>query len=132
MQFRPERFMTIKDTRMMARALTERWPITSQQRELMIKVLLSIAANTQHSPRERTSAIKALISADRNNIEQEKIQQAEEHHSEKMQGEQLDRIANAAQRLGLARVVDAIAQDRSGSDSSGNVAESRTANNLER
>lgn len=123
--------MGIRDTRMMARALRERWPIDDRQRELMMRVLMQIAADASNSPRERTSAIKALISADRNNIEQEKIQQAEEHHSEKMQGEQLDRIANAAQRLGLARVVDAIAQDRSGSDSSGNVAESRTANHLE-
>lgn len=131
MQFRPERFMTIEDTRMMARALTERWPITSQQRELMIKVLLSIAANTQHSPRERTSAIKALIAADAVNMAQSKIVQENQHHHERLQSDQLDRIANAAQRLGLARVVDAIAQDRSGSDSSGNVAESRTANHLE-
>ena len=123
--------MGIRDTRMMARALRERWPIDDRQRELMMRVLMQIAADASNSPRERTSAIKALISADRNNIEQEKIQQAEEHHSEKMQGEQLDRIANAAQRLGLARVVDAIAKDRSGSDSSGNVAESRTANHLE-
>lgn len=123
--------MGIRDTRMMARALRERWPIDDRQRELMMRVLMQIAADASNSPRERTSAIKALISADRNNIEQEKIQQAEEHHSEKMQGEQLDRIANAAQRLGLARVVDAIAQDRSGSDSSGNVAKSRTANHLE-
>lgn len=123
--------MGIRDTRMMARALRERWPIDDRQRELMMRVLMQIAADANNSPRERTSAIRALISADRNNIEQEKIQQAEEHHSEKMQGEQLDRIANAAQRLGLARVVDAIAQDRSGSDSSGNVAESRTANHLE-
>lgn len=123
--------MGIRDTRMMARALRERWPIDDRQRELMMRVLMQIAADANNSPRERTSAIKALISADRNNIEQEKIQQAEEHHSEKMQGEQLDRIANAAQRLGLARVVDAIAQDRSGSDSSSNVAESRTANHLE-
>ena len=123
--------MGIRDTRMMARALRERWPIDDRQRELMMRVLMQIAADASNSPRERTSAIKALISADRNNIEQEKIQQAEEHHSEKMQGDQLDRIANAAQRLGLARVVDAIAQDRSGSDSSGNVAESRTANHLE-
>ena len=123
--------MGIRDTRTMARALRERWPIDDRQRELMMRVLMQIAADASNSPRERTSAIKALISADRNNIEQEKIQQAEEHHSEKMQSEQLDRIANAAQRLGLARVVDAIAQDRSGSDSSGNVAESRTANHLE-
>lgn len=123
--------MGIRDTRMMARALRERWPIDDRQRELMMRVLMQIAADANNSPRERTSAIKALISADRNNIEQEKIQQAEEHYSEKMQGEQLDRIANAAQRLGLARVVDAIAQDRSGSDSSSNVAGSRTANHLE-
>jgi len=123
--------MGIRDTRMMARALRERWPIDDRQRELMMRVLMQIAADASNSPRERTSAIKALISADRNNIEQEKIQQAEEHHSEKMQGEQLDRIAIAAQRLGLARVVDAIAQDRSRSDSSSNVAGSRTANHLE-
>jgi hypothetical protein len=123
--------MGIRDTRAMARAITQRWPMDDRQRELMMRALMQIAADTKNSPRERTSAIKALISADRNNIEQEKLQQAEEHHSEKMQGEQLDRIANAAQRLGLARVVDAIAQDRSGIDSSGNVAESRTANHLE-
>lgn len=123
--------MGIRDTRLIARALRERWPMDDRQRELMMRVLMQIAADQNNSPRERTSAIKALISADRNNIEQEKLQQAEEHHSEKMQGEQLDRIANAAQRLGLARVVDAIAQDRSGIDSSGNVAESRTANHLE-
>ena len=123
--------MGIRDTRMMARALRERWPIDDRQRELMMRVLMQIAADASNSPRERTSAIKALISADRNNIEQEKIQQAEEHHSEKMQGEQLDRIAIAAQRLGLARAGDAIAQDRSRSDSSSNVAGSRTASHLE-
>ena len=123
--------MGIRDTRTMARAIRERRPIDDLQRDLIMRMLLQIAADTKNSPRERTSAIKALISADRNNIEQEKIQQAEEHHSEKMQGEQLDRIAIAAQRLGLARVVDAIAQDRSRSDSSSNVAGSRTANHLD-
>ena len=92
---------------------------------------MQIALDPSRSARERTSALKGIIACDRLNLEQEKIQQAEEHHSEKMQGEQLDRIANAAQRLGLARVVDAIAQDRSRSDSSGDVAESRTANHLE-
>jgi uncharacterized hydantoinase/oxoprolinase family protein len=92
---------------------------------------MSIAADQTNSPRERTSAIKALISADRNNIEQEKLAQIDEHHSERMEGEQLDRIANAAQRLGLARVVDAIAQDRSGSYPAGNVEAGRTGSNME-
>jgi len=123
--------MGIRDTRMMARALTQRWPIDPEQRNLMMRVLMKIAADANNSPRERTSAIKALIAADRNNIEQEKLAQIDEHHSEKMQGEQLDRIANAAQRLGLARVVDAIAQDRSGSHSAGNVEASGTRGGLE-
>lgn len=113
--------MTIEDTRMMARALTERWPITLQQRELMIKVLLSIAANSQHSPRERTSAIKALIAADAVNMAQSKIVQENQHHHERLQSEQLDRIAAVAQQLGLTRVVDAIATERPGSDSIANV-----------
>lgn len=123
--------MGIRDTRMMARALRERWPIDDLQRDLIMRMLLQIAADTKNSPRERTSAIKALISADRNNIEQEKLAQIDEHHSERMQGEQLDRIANAAQRLGLARVVDAIAQDRSGRHPDGNVEAGRTGSNME-
>lgn len=105
----------------MARALIERWPITSQQRELMVKVLLSIAANSENSPRERTSAIKALIAADAVNMSQSRIAQEREHHSERMKSEQLDRIAAVAQQLGLTRVVDAIATERPGSDSVANV-----------
>ena len=115
----------------MARAITDRWPLSTEYRQSIIKVLMQIALNPSCSPRERTSAAKALIAADAVNMAQSKMVQENEHHSEKMQGEQLDRIANAAQRLGLARVVDAIAQDRSRSDSSGDVTESRTANHLE-
>ena len=123
--------MSIKDTRMMARAITDRWPLSAEYRTSIIKVLMQIALNPSCSPRERTSAAKALIAADAVNMAQSKIIQENQHHQERLQSEQLDRIANAAQRLGLARVVDAIAQERSGSGPSGNVAESRTANNLE-
>ena len=114
--------MTIADTRMMARALTERWPITSQQRELMMRVLMSIAADQKNSPRERTSAIKALIAADAVNVKVDQVEQERQHHAERMKSDQLDRIAMAAKQLGLARVVDAIATERSGSNSVGNVA----------
>ena len=115
----------------MARAITDRWPLSAEYRTSIIKVLMQIALNPSCSPRERTSAAKALIAADAVNMAQSKIIQENQHHQERLQSEQLDRIANAAQRLGLARVVDAIAQERSGSGPSGNVAESRTANNLE-
>ena len=123
--------MGIRDTRMLVRAVEQRYNIPKEYYEALPKLFMQIALDPSRSARERTSALKGIIACDRLNLEQEKIQQAEEHHSERMQGEQLDRIANAAQRLGLARVVDAIAQDRSRSDSSGDVAESRTANHLE-
>lgn len=109
--------MGIRDTRMMARALRERWPIDDRQRELMMRVLMQIAADASNSPRERTSAIKALISADRNNIEQEKIQQNDEHHGDRLDMERLHRIAGVAKQLGF----DAIAERAIEAGSSGSV-----------
>lgn len=106
---------------MMARALSERWPIKDEYRVIVVRKLLAIIADPESSRREVTAAIKALISADRNNIEQEKLSQIDEHHSERMQSEQLDRIAAVAQQLGLTRVVDAIATERPGSDFVANV-----------
>ena len=67
--------MGIRDTRMMARALRERWPIEDRQRELMMRVLMQIAADASNSARERTQAIKAIISADAVNLKAQEIQQ---------------------------------------------------------
>jgi hypothetical protein len=64
---------------MMERALRERWPIKPEYREKMILSLMAIVADRNASPRERTSAAKALIAADQLNIEQEKIEQVDEH-----------------------------------------------------
>ena len=107
--------MGIRDTRMLARALEQRWPMSPEYRQSVIRVLMQIALDSNNSPRERTSAAKALISADRNNIEQEKIQQNDEHHGDRLDMERLHRIAGVAKQLGF----DTIAQRAIEAGSSG-------------
>ena len=93
--------MGIRDTRMMARALVERWPIEQRQRELMMRVLMQIAADSNNSARERTQAIKAIISADAVNLKAEEIQQQNEHHHDRIDLASLHRIAEVARSIGL-------------------------------
>jgi hypothetical protein len=57
----------LKDTRMMARALEQRWPMPSQVREDVITALSAILTCETTSPREKISAAKALISAEKQN-----------------------------------------------------------------
>ena len=120
-----------RDVRLLAMAVRGEWPVTPTQRELALQVLTRVLVDPNAGHRAKVAAAKALMDADKVNLKADQLQQENQHHRERLQSEQLDRIANAAQRLGLARVVDAIAQDRSGSDPSGNVAESRNANHLE-
>jgi hypothetical protein len=57
---------------MMERALAQRWPIKPEYRELIVKRMLRIIADPKSSPREVTSATKALLAAESQN-------QADEH-----------------------------------------------------
>jgi len=68
-QIRLGRFneMPIRDTRMMARALTQRWPIKPEIREAVVRRLLRVIADPQSSPREVTAAARALMSAEAQN-----------------------------------------------------------------
>jgi hypothetical protein len=61
----------IKETRLMARALMQRWEISQEQRADLIQTLMQIATDVSNSPRERTTAIKAIISAEKQNQEDE-------------------------------------------------------------
>ena len=63
--------MGIKETRLMARALMQRWNLGEEKRNEIIDVLYSIAKDVSNSPRERTSAAKALMSAEKQNQEDE-------------------------------------------------------------
>ncbi len=99
MQIRLGRFneMSVRDTRMMERALRERWPIPQELRERIVLNLIAIVANKSLSPRERTSAAKALLHADQLNVEQEKMEQLDEH-------EYRARLVQLARQLPLGEV----------------------------
>lgn len=55
---------TIRDTRMVARAITERWPIKPAMRAAVVKRMAGIVTSSKVSAREATAAAKALIAAD--------------------------------------------------------------------
>ncbi len=59
----------IRDTRLVERALRERWPIPGRIRKPLIERLYEIVEDTGSSPREVTSAAKAILSASELNLE---------------------------------------------------------------
>jgi hypothetical protein len=63
--------MAIRDTRLMARAIEQRWPVPNEMRAGMIRQLMSIIASKDASPREKTSAFKAILAAEKQNQEDE-------------------------------------------------------------
>lgn len=63
------------DTRLIERAIKQRWPIKPEHRAAVVTRMLLIVADKGSSNREAVSAAKALISADSQN-------QSDEHHAE--------------------------------------------------
>ncbi len=59
----------IRDTRLAERALRERWPIPRAIRRPLIERLYEIVEDTASSPREVTSAAKAILAASKLNLE---------------------------------------------------------------
>jgi hypothetical protein len=59
----------IRTTRLIERALRERWPIPKSIRKPLIERLNEIVQDTESSPREVTSAAKAILSASKLNLE---------------------------------------------------------------
>jgi hypothetical protein len=59
--------MGIRNTRMMARALEQRWPITHEFREGIVRRLMKIVVDPTSSRREVTAASKALLAAEAQN-----------------------------------------------------------------
>jgi uncharacterized protein YhaN len=54
---------------MMAKAIQNNWPLTDEHRKAIVQVLLRITLDPESSRRERTSAAKALMAADKLNLE---------------------------------------------------------------
>jgi hypothetical protein len=63
--------MPIRDTRLLARAVMQRWPINPKMREGIIGALARVLTDPNASHREKTSAAKALMAAEKQNQEDE-------------------------------------------------------------
>lgn len=83
--------------------MKERWPIPEAMRGVIIKSLGKILIDAESSPREKTAAARALMAADQQNIEMEKMEQADEH-------EQRARLVAIAKHLGPERMSELAAR----------------------
>ena len=63
----PQPAPTCKETRMIARALSRRWPIPEELKEAMIKRQVAIAIDPKVKPRESTAAFRSLVAAEAQN-----------------------------------------------------------------
>jgi plasmid stability protein len=106
--------MGIRDTRMIARAITHGYPITDEQRKALLSVLLRVALDPSNSPREKTAAARAIMAADQLNIEREKMSQADDHHGDQLDQQRLNRLAFVAKQLGFNEVARIASEGGSG------------------
>lgn len=69
------------DTRLIARAIKERWPITPEMRQAVVVQLAKVVVNRNGdvAPREMVAAARALIAADKINLEEQQGPAAENH-----------------------------------------------------
>lgn len=97
----------------MAKALTQRWPVSPEIRRMIVGRLIKVMADPQASPREITSAAKALMSAEKQN-------QEDEHKLIDVSIEERDVALDAiASDLGITIDLIADAQRQSGGSDSG-------------
>ena len=59
----------VRDTRLVERALRERWPIPKALRGPLIDRLAKIVLDPEASPREATAAARAILSASKINVD---------------------------------------------------------------
>jgi len=104
--------MSVQETRMMARALTQRWPISEKTKKGVIGALINVLADPKASPREKTSAAKALMAAEAQN-------QSDEHKLVDVSlSTRNDRLDAIAADLGIDQgLIESIARETSGGDS---------------
>ena len=81
----------------------ERWPIKPEYRAAIITKLMQVVANPETKPRELTAAAKALLAADKLNMESEAAER------DRQQIERRAELSGIAEALGLeSGVIEAI------------------------
>ena len=63
--------MGLQETRMISKALTQRWPIKPEYRAGLITQMMKVIADPNTSPREKTAAAKAILAAEKQNQDDE-------------------------------------------------------------
>ena len=69
-----------QETKLEAMAIRNRWPVDSDYREGVIRRLLKIVLDPESKPRDVTQAAKAIVAADKINLDDEKKDIPIEHH----------------------------------------------------
>lgn len=94
-----EKSVAVQGTRMGARAIIERWEMTQEQRSQVIAELYKTVTSGTAKPREKISAAKALMVADRINIEEAAVAKMPDH-SEAAKDDQFTRAIGIINRIG--------------------------------
>jgi hypothetical protein len=91
----------IRTTRLVERALRERWPIPKALRKPLIERLVEIVQDTGSTPREVTSAAKAILSASKLNLEAiATTMKAQEHDELVRRVEEMEHRLESQERRG--------------------------------
>lgn len=97
---------------MIERAIRKRWPIDEDKKPQLLARQIRIAISKKSSPREATSAFKAILAAEAQNMEQERRDlEIPEHHTlriEHISDEELEHIASGGSDGTVEAEADAI------------------------
>ena len=98
-----------RDTRLIERAIRERWPIKEEWRAGLVARQVAIAGDKKSSPREATSAFRALLEADKINVGLDEREAAPVQVNVAIQNvlagmplDELQRLADLHQQIGNA------------------------------
>lgn len=100
--------MRRNEIKLFEKAMSQRWGIRQEYRDLMIRRLTNIIANPSSSNREVTAASRALIAAESQN-------QQDEHETERIDSldESRNRFLAIAAKLGIGSTIETTVVDRS-------------------
>ena len=102
--------MQDKDSFLIAKAIIQRWPISSEYREAIVRRLIKIIVDKESSNREVTTAAKALMSAEAQNQSDE--------HTAAVQSDR-NRFLEVARQLGIEADFRLVTEERADSSDGG-------------
>lgn len=79
----------VRTTRMLERAIRQRWPITDEQRQAIIDRQIAIASRKTGKAREQSIAAKTVAAFDKLNLEEAKLDEAKVENHLHLHGQQV-------------------------------------------